>query len=122
MLAFILFNQFRAALINPGILPRQPELTGSDFFEPVIKVAERLESHLQKVRCEKKFYDLYNHGSFFKNKYCNTCRIMRPPRTSHCSVCENCIERFDHHCPWIGNCVGKRNYKNFLWYVGSLTV
>ena len=48
---------------------------------------------------------------------CYTCNIIRPARTSHCAECDNCTERFDHHCVWIGTCVGKRNYRYYIVFL-----
>lgn len=50
---------------------------------------------------------------------CGFCEIMQPMRAKHCTECQRCVHRYDHHCPWIGSCVGERNHKFFLSFLFS---
>mmetsp|Transcript_1699 Transcript_1699/g.2678 ORF Transcript_1699/g.2678 Transcript_1699/m.2678 type:complete len:389 (+) Transcript_1699:140-1306(+) len=82
------------AFTEPGIIPRRPP-------------SKLLESMTEDARA--------------KVQYCHTCRIVRPPRAKHCRYCDNCVEVFDHHCPWTGTCIGVRNYGYFCVFI-TLTV
>ena len=55
-------------------------------------------------------------------KICDTCYLIRPLRSTHCGVCDNCVVKFDHHCPWIGTCVGFSNYPYFFIYLCLLNI
>ncbi|KAI0046986.1 hypothetical protein FA95DRAFT_1519545 [Auriscalpium vulgare] len=50
--------------------------------------------------------------------------LWKSPSTHHCSTCGVCRLGFDHHCPWLGNCVTTSRLKAFLalLYVTAVTV
>ena len=48
--------------------------------------------------------------------------MRRPLRSKHCATCDRCVARFDHHCPWIANCVAKDNLKYFMAYLVFLGI
>lgn len=53
---------------------------------------------------------------------CPECFVIKTPRSKHCNVCNKCVERYDHHCPWINNCVGINNHNSFMVFISSLSV
>ena len=93
-----IFNYFMAARTNPGS-PREQEV---------------------QVLCAE--------AGAGVRRWCHRCECPKPELTHHCKVCRKCVLKMDHHCPWVNNCVGHRNYRYFfnflawLWLACALTV
>ncbi|KAL4648313.1 palmitoyltransferase ZDHHC9-like [Arapaima gigas] len=116
---FVLAMLLRTSFSDPGVLPRAlPDEAA--FIEMEIEAANGSVPAGQ--RPPPRIRNVQINNQIVKLKYCYTCKIFRPPRASHCSICDNCVERFDHHCPWVGNCVGKRNYRYFYLFTLSLSL
>jgi len=98
--ASALTSLFLAAYRNPGVVPTQ--LRGAPACVPSRNIVV--------------------NGVKISQKYCQTCRIYRPLRSKHCSSCGRCIFRYDHHCPWLGNCIGLGNYRTFLCLISSAMI
>ncbi|XP_034019949.1 zf-DHHC domain-containing protein isoform X2 [Thalassophryne amazonica] len=105
ILLLLLACHSKAVFSDPGVVPL-PD-TAIDFSE-----LRSQSSRMNERGCEGW-------------TVCSRCETYRPPRAHHCRVCQRCIRRMDHHCPWINNCVGELNQKyfiQFLFYTGMASL
>ncbi|KAJ4906030.1 putative protein S-acyltransferase 9 [Raphanus sativus] len=116
---FVLILLFLTSARDPGIVPRNLHPPEEELcYETTASTDGRQAPTVQIPRTK----EVMVYGVPVRVKYCDTCMLYRPPRCSHCSICNNCVERFDHHCPWVGQCIGVRNYRFFFMFVSSATL
>ena len=92
MYIYVICLYFALFISNPGIVVRDPQINLSDDESGTVQL------------------------------YCDRCNTLRSDNVFHCSFCDVCIKKHDHHCVWIGKCVGQRNLYLFYVFTVSLPV
>jgi len=87
---FTIFIYLVMFLSNPGIIPQK---SGRELNE-----------------------DVENKGQYS----CLKCMALKVQKAYHCEDCDVCIDNFDHHCIWVGKCIGGKNLKIFYLFIATV--
>ncbi|XP_064131421.1 palmitoyltransferase ZDHHC20 isoform X4 [Loxodonta africana] len=86
------------------------------FTSPASPSKEFYLSSSEKERYEKEFSQerqqeilrraardlpIYTTSASRTIRYCERCQLIKPDRAHHCSACDICVLKMDHHCPWL---------------------
>lgn len=79
----IYYCMLRCQYMDPGVLFREFTYEDEEAGFPT-------EKHLTREEMRKAHTDIIRQGAhIYKPRYCHTCNIMRPPKASHCGICDN---------------------------------
>ncbi|KAJ3993590.1 DHHC palmitoyltransferase-domain-containing protein [Lentinula boryana] len=110
--SIVISSMLKTAFTDPGILPRN--LDPDPPYPAILPADGGARAPMPR--------DLKVRADVVRVKYCPTCKTYRPPRSSHCKMCDNCVDGCDHHCQWVNNCVGRRNYTTFFVLLLTATI
>ncbi|KAI0331413.1 zf-DHHC-domain-containing protein [Cubamyces sp. BRFM 1775] len=94
------YNFFRAITLDPGTCPKPSS-----------------DAELKSI-----IEELASQGRLNGQTFCIQCMARKPLRSKHCRICDRCVARHDHHCPWVWNCIGVNNHRQFLLFVMTLVL
>lgn len=74
-------------------------------------------SSTEQLKVQDEIIQLADIGQLDDRYYCVSCFARKRIRSKHCKRCNKCVSLFDHHCPWIYNCVGQDNHRAFIGFM-----
>uniref|UniRef100_A0AAQ5WY26 Palmitoyltransferase n=2 Tax=Amphiprion ocellaris TaxID=80972 RepID=A0AAQ5WY26_AMPOC len=114
---FVMFSwTYWKSIFTPPATPcKKFQLSYSD--KQRYEMEERPDAQKQVLVEIAKKLPIFTRAQSGAIRFCDRCQVLKPDRCHHCSVCETCVLKMDHHCPWVNNCVGFSNYKFFLLFL-----
>lgn len=102
--------------VHAGIPPVDYVPPGVDEVTLREERARQMAETLSPIEPE---FERSSQRRFGAVRFCRPCGAFKPPRAHHCKQCRHCVLMYDHHCPFIGQCLGYYNrkvFQLFLWY------
>ncbi|XP_021675326.2 protein S-acyltransferase 10 [Hevea brasiliensis] len=117
--AMRILNEKNAAVSRASMTSKQPV---SSKNGSVIVTVDGSQSGRNPPRSNvtswmKLVLDMYPPGTSIRTLTCTYCNVEQPLRAKHCHDCDKCVLQFDHHCVWLGTCIGQGNHCRFWWYL-----
>jgi hypothetical protein len=114
LLSIVGWCYFRVRLTNPGNILRPHKLTRDELY-----ALESDDIHMDIVKGSIQLTagEIMACEPSGAPKYCVTCQIHRPMRTSHCQETGRCVSKLDHYCPLLSSAIGVGNYKYYLHFL-----
>ncbi|CAM9338651.1 unnamed protein product, partial [Lampetra planeri] len=97
---FIMFLWAYWQTIFTGPMTPLKEFHLSHSDKEQLERQDRGESRQEILRRIAKDLPIYTRTNSGAVRFCERCQLLKPDRCHHCSVCDKCILKMDHHCPW----------------------
>ncbi|KAH8503174.1 hypothetical protein H0E87_014471, partial [Populus deltoides] len=111
-------NEKNSLYRRSSMLSKQPASSKSGSFVITVEgsQSERNIPGSNVTSWTKLVLDMYPLGTSIRTLTCSYCNVEQPPRAKHCHDCDKCVLQFDHHCVWLGTCIGRGNHCRFCYF------